>query len=389
MSLFKKIEINPEMKPFIKSGNGVGIVKVKDYGKASARVESHKLILESYDDEYPIIEPLSSITFLSYDPGNFFQEPKLVIGVPQNEYTLAGVDNNDDELESFYSTILDIKNKEKEQKLSSNRESISNNTPNLKNDIDEIEEVENQLRSTDTKKERTSKLRSFLSKNSDNTKDLGLVLDETSQDDKDLVLEDDDDEEILLTDELKIDQDEKTEVEKIEEIEEVDDFDDFDDFDEIDDFDDFDVEEEVIIEEIQPEKEVVQPKVKSIQKTVPEVKAQDIPKQKVIEEENKSNQATIETTEVKSKTETSPKTVGNTIKDEEVKDSADEIVQVKKEQKEETDNTGQEPAKREENHVTGADSDPVDQIRRYYELKEEGIITEEEFVLKKKQLLGL
>jgi hypothetical protein len=33
--------------------------------------------------------------------------------------------------------------------------------------------------------------------------------------------------------------------------------------------------------------------------------------------------------------------------------------------------------------------DPVDQIRRYYELKEDGIITEEEFELKKKQLLNL
>ena len=33
--------------------------------------------------------------------------------------------------------------------------------------------------------------------------------------------------------------------------------------------------------------------------------------------------------------------------------------------------------------------DPVDQIRRYHELKEDGIITEEEFELKKKQLLDL
>ena len=33
--------------------------------------------------------------------------------------------------------------------------------------------------------------------------------------------------------------------------------------------------------------------------------------------------------------------------------------------------------------------DPVDQIRRYYELKEDGIITEEEFEQKKKQLLNL
>lgn len=33
--------------------------------------------------------------------------------------------------------------------------------------------------------------------------------------------------------------------------------------------------------------------------------------------------------------------------------------------------------------------DPVAEIRRYFELKEDGIITEEEFTKKKKQLLGL
>lgn len=33
--------------------------------------------------------------------------------------------------------------------------------------------------------------------------------------------------------------------------------------------------------------------------------------------------------------------------------------------------------------------DPVEEIRRYYELKEDGIITEEEFDKKKKQLLGI
>ena len=33
--------------------------------------------------------------------------------------------------------------------------------------------------------------------------------------------------------------------------------------------------------------------------------------------------------------------------------------------------------------------DPVEQIRRYHELKEDGIITEEEFERKKKQLLEL
>jgi hypothetical protein len=35
------------------------------------------------------------------------------------------------------------------------------------------------------------------------------------------------------------------------------------------------------------------------------------------------------------------------------------------------------------------DFDPVSEIRRYYELKEDGIISEEEFNQKKKQLLDL
>jgi len=34
-------------------------------------------------------------------------------------------------------------------------------------------------------------------------------------------------------------------------------------------------------------------------------------------------------------------------------------------------------------------ADAVDEIRRYYQLKEDGIITEEEFEEKKKQLLGI
>lgn len=38
---------------------------------------------------------------------------------------------------------------------------------------------------------------------------------------------------------------------------------------------------------------------------------------------------------------------------------------------------------------TYVQADPIDQIRRYHELKEDGIITEEEFELKKKQLLDL
>ena len=79
-------------------------------------MESYKIIFDSYEGKNPIIESVSAITYLSYKKGNFISEPKLEIGISHKKYILSGVDNNDDELETFYRTILDVKNLEKEQK---------------------------------------------------------------------------------------------------------------------------------------------------------------------------------------------------------------------------------------------------------------------------------
>ena len=115
MSLFSKTEVNKSMLPFIENGEGGGVVKVNGYGKASARMESYKIIFDSYEGKNPIIESVSAITYLSYKKGNFISEPKLEIGISHKKYILSGVDNNDDELETFYRTILDVKNLEKDR----------------------------------------------------------------------------------------------------------------------------------------------------------------------------------------------------------------------------------------------------------------------------------
>ena len=121
MSLFSKIQIDPKLIPFIEKGQGVGVVKINEYGKASARLEESKLILESYEGKKPVIESIPAITFLSYDAGNFIVEPKFVIGVSSQQFVLAGVDNNDQELERFYNTLLNIKNNEKMNRSNSKR----------------------------------------------------------------------------------------------------------------------------------------------------------------------------------------------------------------------------------------------------------------------------
>ena len=113
MSIFNKIEIDNKLIPFIQKGEGVGIVKIDGFGKASARIESNKLIFDSYESSNTIKENIPDITLLSYNQGNFINEPKLIIGITNIQYVLAGVDNNDDELERFYHRLLDIKNNEK------------------------------------------------------------------------------------------------------------------------------------------------------------------------------------------------------------------------------------------------------------------------------------
>lgn len=122
MSLFSKTQVDPKLLQFIQKGEGVGVVKIPTFGKASARIESNKLILESYEHPNRIVESISAITLLSYKPGNFINEPKLTIGVSSKQYILAGVDDNDVELEQFYNTLLNIKNKQ-------------NNSPRLTNSM--------------------------------------------------------------------------------------------------------------------------------------------------------------------------------------------------------------------------------------------------------------
>ena len=120
MSLFSKTQINPNLIPFIQKAEAVGVVKIQGYGKASARIEANKLIIESYEHNNNIVESISAITLLSYYPGNFINEPKLTIGVNSKQYVLAGVDDNDTELEQFYNTLLGIKNREKHGPLNKN-----------------------------------------------------------------------------------------------------------------------------------------------------------------------------------------------------------------------------------------------------------------------------
>ncbi|MBQ6220273.1 MAG: SHOCT domain-containing protein [Methanosphaera sp.] len=132
MSLFNKIEIDGKLIPFIQKGEGVGVVKIKGFGKASARIESNNIIFDSYESSNTIKESIPSITLLSYNQGNFINEPKLIIGISNMQYVLAGVDDNDEELERFYHTLLNIKNNEKinNNKLSSGMPKPNQNITN-------------------------------------------------------------------------------------------------------------------------------------------------------------------------------------------------------------------------------------------------------------------
>ena len=448
MSLFSKTEISKEILPFIENGEGVGVVKVNGYGKASARMESYKIIFDSYEGKSPIIESVSAITYLSYKKGNFLNEPKLEIGISHKKYILAGVDNNDAELETFYKTILDIKNLEKEQKRSSymginkpsiedeaqNIESASNNV--IEEDEQDLEEItqenikEKEIVETDTNEEIP-----------DSTEDLEKIIEE---DDDDFEVLDEIDEEVEITEETKI-EDSEVQVEETEaqteepeilddenEIENsdeelIDDFEDDeefeeifiesdeppeedfneenllsdepiiedfdDDFEELDDFDDEladkdmnsgriikepeettqedEIEDEVVVEEdisdeIEEEPEPVEEESKQ------EVVSQD--NQNLIKEEMPQTTSQIDDNEITAENVTS------------------EIGKLKQHLYGGINNIQNEFNKEKQyskNDTAHVQFDPVDQIRRYHELKEDGIITEEEFELKKKQLLDL
>lgn len=120
MGLFNNIEINPNVIPFIEKGEGVGIVKVNGLGKCSAVIENNTIILDSYESASGgQTISFDDINFLSYDEGNFINEPKFNIGVSGRQFVLAGVDNNDDELRRFYDTVLNIK---EQQRVPNNRQ---------------------------------------------------------------------------------------------------------------------------------------------------------------------------------------------------------------------------------------------------------------------------
>ncbi|WP_455646153.1 SHOCT domain-containing protein [Methanosphaera sp.] len=116
MGLFDSIEIDSRLIPYITKGEGVGIVKIDGLGKCSARLESNEIVLTPYEGQRPVSVKLPSINLLSYDKGNFINEPKMTVGVSGRQYVLAGVNNNDDELERFYNTILDLKDREQRSK---------------------------------------------------------------------------------------------------------------------------------------------------------------------------------------------------------------------------------------------------------------------------------
>lgn len=119
MSLFNSIQVTPDVIPYIKKAHGVGIVKVNNMGKCSAIIDNNKLILKPYEGTSKVVIPISEINLIQYDKGNFINEPKLSVGAIGSQFVLAGVDNNDDELNAFYQTLLDLR--QKQEKLLTNQ----------------------------------------------------------------------------------------------------------------------------------------------------------------------------------------------------------------------------------------------------------------------------
>lgn len=448
MSLFNKIEVDPNIVPFIQRGEGVGIVKVDGYGKASARMESYKLILASYDDKHPIIESISSINYLSYYKGNFFKEPKLEIGVAHKKYILAGVENNDDELKSFYETLLDIKNIEKEQKMSSrtNKSRVESASGNV-----EKSQIENNKDAV-----KTSKLKQQLANNiqKEDSKSDAIEKQEKNVNMKDYVksleknIDDDDDfyvlEEVVVEDEPveskeehtdstlsesadenkeEID-DEKTQKENeiIKELNEVDDIIDEDiDLDRVinEEKSKEDKSEDTTTDKLNKPAEADEKKTSNesgaekseqpeesnkielldepellVELNSPVVENNEEPKVKIELEEEPTDDPEIK--EKQQEEEPDESEIQEDESDEseiQEDDVSSEINQMKQEVFEDINSIQNEISSDNQNFTqyipTQRQLDPVDQIRRYHELKEDGIITEEEFELKKKQLLDI
>ena len=434
MSLFSKTEVNPKMLPFIENGEGVGVVKVNGYGKASARMESYKIIFDSYEDKNPIIESVSAITYLSYKKGNFISEPKLEIGISHKKYILSGVENNDDELETFYRTILDVKNLEKEQKRSShmginkpviNTEDELDDTESLSDDVDiDLEkEVLNEIseedeivdtNTNDSIKESESVLGKLVEEDSDDDFE---VLGELDEDELD-VLEESKDKESLEEESLEEEsleeeslEDESLEEEDLEESQETEESE-TNENEESEDFEEFD---EIILEQEEPlventDEPIVEEFDEDLEEFDEEVSDNEIDSDRIItESDEKLQNETVEETKINEEDVSDNNTIDSEVK-EDVIEELQETVDSADKNPITTENVTAEIGKMKQQLYTGINNiqnelnsenqsglqipthmqpDPVDQIRRYYELKEDGIITEEEFELKKKQLLDL
>jgi hypothetical protein len=112
MSLFSSIQVSPKVIPYIEKAQGVGIVKVNNIGKCSAIIDNNKLVLTPYEGNSNVVIPINEINLIQYEKGNFINEPKLSVGAVGSQFVLAGVDNNDDELNAFYQTLLDLRQKQ-------------------------------------------------------------------------------------------------------------------------------------------------------------------------------------------------------------------------------------------------------------------------------------
>lgn len=418
MSLFSKTEVNKSMLPFIENGEGVGVVKVNGYGKASARMESYKIIFDSYEGKNPIIESVSAITYLSYKKGNFISEPKLEIGISHKKYILSGVDNNDDELETFYRTILDVKNLEKEQKRSSH---MGVNKPLLNNEdeFDELESVVDDLNNdmnVDLEKE-------VLNEISDEPEVVETKTDadvSESEEDLEKIIEDDSGDEFEVLEELDNDEVEVSEESQKNDIPEAE-SQESDEIDELEDLELFEDSDEIIFEPDEPivdspqdieddseflDEPIVEEYDEDFEDFDDEIVDKEIDSDRIITEtdenvESEINEESKEDKTIEAEDEVKKDVVVEQLQ--ETSDSTDNNIIT-------TDNITSEIGKMKQQLFTGINNiqdelnsenqdnpqvstymqpDPVDQIRRYYELKEDGIITEEEFELKKKQLLDL
>ena len=128
MSFFSSIEVSPDVLPFIQQAKGVGVVKVNNIGKCSAIIDQNKLILNPYESNNIIAIPIAEINLIQYDKGNFINEPQLTVGAGGSQFVLAGVDNNDDELNAFYETLLDMRQNQ-EKLLKNNNQSKNPGMP--------------------------------------------------------------------------------------------------------------------------------------------------------------------------------------------------------------------------------------------------------------------